>query len=173
MSLEIIDGDLTTCDADCIVQQCNCLSIIPHGLAMTIKQKLGVDPYGKRRRLSNNCAIEEDRGEIGTTTIFRRKNGSPRYVACLFAQFAPGKPGFFFNHITRHCKDSEENRRQWFIKCLADLSKQLQDLPDIKSIAFPYLIGCGLAGGNWEKYNEMIVKWATQNTQLRIFLVRK
>lgn len=171
MSLEIIDGDLTTCDADCIVQQCNCLSIVPHGLSMTIKQKLSVDPYGKRRPLSKNCAVSEDRDEVGTTRIFRRKK-TPHYVACLFAQYAPGKSGFFFKDITNE-KDTKENRKIWFVKCLEDLSEQLKDLPDISSVAFPYLIGCGLAGGNWKHYNEMILKWAKEHSHLRIFLVRK
>lgn len=27
---------------------------------------------------------------------------------------------------------------------------------NIKSVAFPYMIGCGLAGGNWETYLGMI-----------------
>lgn len=172
MSLQIIDGDLTTCSADCIVQQCNCLSIIPYGLAMDIKQKLNIDPYGRRRRETKNCAVKEDRDQVGTTTIFRRKSGIPRYVACLFAQFAPGKPEIYFREITAG-SDTEANRRRWFVKCLFDLSEQLQDLPDVKSVAFPYLIGCGLAGGDWKSYNDMILKWAGKHLHLQVYLVRK
>jgi hypothetical protein len=33
-------------------------------------------------------------------------------------------------------------------------------LLDTDEIAFPYGIGCGLAGGNWKRYEEMIEEFA-------------
>jgi len=40
-------------------------------------------------------------------------------------------------------------RLQWFKQCLAEIEKVIRDT-DV--VAFPYNIGCGLAGGDWAQY---------------------
>ena len=47
-------------------------------------------------------------------------------------------------------------RIQWFQRCLDDIAK----IPNIKEIGFPYNIGRGLAGGDWNNYQDMLEKFA-------------
>jgi len=63
----------------------------------------------------------------------------------------PGKPskkskGIIFN-------DSKEKRLKRFSDGLDTIGVSL---PNIKEIAFPYMICCGLAGGNWNEYKVLI-----------------
>jgi hypothetical protein len=45
--------------------------------------------------------------------------------------------------------------------------------PNIISIAFPYKIGCGLAGGKWEDYESMIYKFAKENPNIKVKIYKK
>jgi hypothetical protein len=57
-------------------------------------------------------------------------------------------------------RDSAAEREQHFDECLSLLAGWLQQqrnqgqLPN--GIAFPYLIGCGLAGGHWPTYQSKL-----------------
>ena len=48
--------------------------------------------------------------------------------------------------------DDASQRLQWFFACLDAIS----DIPDLTSVAFPYTIGCGLAGGHWPDYERAL-----------------
>lgn len=77
------------------------------------------------------------------------------------AQFDKGKPknnGF----------DSSSQREEWFHQCMLSIIK----LEGVKSIAFPYQIGCGLAGGNWENYYKMITKFTENNPQIQFVMYK-
>lgn len=76
-------------------------------------------------------------------------------VIAMFAQYRPGK------------NRNGENREEWFRLCLAEISKL-----DIDSIAFPYGIGCGLAGGNWSTYFEMIRQFAISNPKIKVVIAK-
>lgn len=54
--------------------------------------------------------------------------------------------------------DTRANRVKWFQECLDEIKKL-----DIKEVAFPYQIGCGLARGNWSTYYEMIKKFEKES----------
>src|SRR5438874_16533 len=109
--IPIIEGDIITTNVDMIVQQCNCITITAHGLSQSIKDQLKVDPYGKRRGLDDrkNCAIKDDRSTVGTIKIYHLKNRRPSYVACLFAQFSPGKSGHYYVDIMNQHVDLVTN----------------------------------------------------------------
>ena len=62
--------------------------------------------------------------------------------------------------------DTRENRISWFVHCL----KQLKAL-NIKSVGLPYQIGCGLAGGDWTTYFEIIQEFARESN-IGFFIVR-
>lgn len=131
-----------------ICQQTNCLTVRPYGLSQQIAVNLGIDPYSKRRPIGNrNCAIPEDRETPGTID-FMMSNKSPLIVANLYAQYGPGKPG-------KYTEDSFENRQKWFEICMRKLHNWAVE-NKIDKIGLPYLIGCGLAGGNWEIYSSII-----------------
>lgn len=68
----------------------------------------------------------------------------------LYGQNTPGK--------TR--SNLQRNQRiQWFADGLNEITFKLSSP---KKIYFPYKIGCGMAGGNWEKYLKMINEWANK-----------
>jgi len=77
----------------------------------------------------------------------------------MFAQKNPGKP---------RNGDTAEQREAWFKNCLQKFSK----LKGLKSVAFPYKIGCGLARGKWESYKAMIDEWAVENSSVKVYIAR-
>ena len=72
--------------------------------------------------------------------------------------------------------DTRENRAKWFLECLQRLLASLHK-ENIKRVVFPYKIGCGLAGGNWERdycpgimsFNEV----ACSNHGVEVIIVKK
>jgi O-acetyl-ADP-ribose deacetylase (regulator of RNase III) len=181
--IPVIIGDLIETDVDVIVQQCNCLTITAQGLSQQIKDQLKVDPYGHRKRLAGrkNCAIKDDRAKVGTIKLYHLKNRRPSYVACLFAQFSPGKPGSYYHDIIAEHQDprtgltitdNAEQRMIWFQRCLNSLSSWMIKA-NCQTIAFPYLIGCGLAGGSWDLYEKMITEWSNKNiNHFKVYFVK-
>ena len=69
----------------------------------------------------------------------------------MFAQWTPGKCGNFKKTYPDTYQDTSMNRQLWFKQCLDEIDKL-----ELDEIAIPYLIGCGLAGGNWGKYEKLL-----------------
>jgi len=65
----------------------------------------------------------------------------------MIAQRYPGQP--------KWSNDTAELRKKWFLACLSDIRNYMHE-NNLKSLAFPYKIGCGLAGGDWKTYLEML-----------------
>ena len=153
MTLHIVNGDLLQLNnVDYIVHQTNCLCVRSHGLSQALAQTYPwADVYCQRRHIQGrNLAIPEDRAIPGTIQIFTNPGRGPS-VICLFGQYDFGTPRQ--KQRVWDYKDTSQNREQWFQQCLEEV-KRLQP----KSLAFPWGIGCGLAGGYWERYYNMIVK---------------
>ena len=55
-------------------------------------------------------------------------------------------------------RDTPQEREQWFAQCLEELGQ----CDSYQNLAFPYQIGCGLAGGNWSRYLAMIQDFAVK-----------
>lgn len=51
--------------------------------------------------------------------------------------------------------DTHENREKWFAECLEKID-EFMTRNGYTSIGFPYMIGCGLAGGVWKNYERML-----------------
>jgi hypothetical protein len=43
-------------------------------------------------------------------------------------------------------------------------------VPGLRSVAFPHLIGCGLAGGDWAVYERHLKAFAARNVGVRVAL---
>jgi len=143
------NSDLLLSKAQVIAQQCNCTSKKSAGLALSIIKKYPHgDFYSKRASPSKPGSIK---------LAGNRKN--QRFILAMFAQLNPGKPSI---------GDSSKQREKWFDMCLEKISEKCKR---IKSIAFPFNIGCGLAGGNWKHYEDMINKWAVKNPNIKIHIV--
>ncbi|KAL4502985.1 hypothetical protein ABPG72_014214 [Tetrahymena utriculariae] len=180
-----VKGDLLTFEADIIVQQCNCITTNEKGLAQSIFKKFGVSAYEMRVKGQGNIANISSIDLPGTCLFqqpkIKDKNCQIQYIANLFGQFTPGKNGFKYQNTlcqqiydpltNKPIVDNFSSRERWFEICLqqlADFAKEKQ----LYRIAFPYKIGCGLAGGNWENYNKMIEEFSENNRELKIYIVQ-
>lgn len=174
---KIVSGDILNFDCDLIVQQCNCVTVKSHGLAQSIKEKYPYgDIYSRRKKRSENQVKTPD--TPGKTVICKPENNlSEPHIACLLAQFYPGKAGNYYSKYYKYegldIDDSNKNRVKWFEKALIDLEEQLKkDYTYIKDIAFPYQIGCGLAGGQWKNYISLIKEFTKRNNHLCVFIIK-
>lgn len=137
MSAKIIQANIFNATEQYIAHQCNCITNKAAHLAKDVFTHF---PYAD---VYSNRISEDTPG-----TICVRGNGvNERYIIAMFAQFYPGRVRYPDSK-----KDGFLARENYFLNCLRKISK----IPDIKSIAFPYRIGCGAAGGNWENYEKMI-----------------
>lgn len=165
-----VKGDLLTHPCDLIIHQTNCLTVTPHGLATEIfKFHPEADLYSKRRAVDGrNLAVEEDRGVPGTAVITGK-------VAAIFGQWKPGKcqfQPFNKNYPEYSVVETSHRRVLWFSQGLQHLEEQLKNL-QVKTVGFPYQIGCGLAGGEWPVYSGVIADFARRNPRLVIDIVVK
>jgi O-acetyl-ADP-ribose deacetylase (regulator of RNase III) len=146
-----ITGDLLETDAQYIAHQCNCVTTYGKGLSAALFRRFPwADTYTGRVKPS----------EPGTIQVFG-DGKSQHFVVNMYAQYNPGKP--------KKTQDSALDRQQWFASCL----QQIGTIPNLREVAFPSLIGCGLAGGDWKVYSQMLHDWAEMGNYDRVLLVKK
>jgi hypothetical protein len=158
--------DVLDADADMIVQQCNCCTRKPHGLSDVIARHL---PY------ANVYALRQGRGTPGTVVICAPPpaaaaaapgEGAVRsgpLVACLMAQISPGKPGTWCKQYgIDPSADDAASRLRYFQAALDALKREIIAMGPgkVRRIAFPFRIGCGLAGGDTVQYDPIIDAFA-------------
>lgn len=131
-------GNLLNASEIVIIHQCNCVSDKAGGLAKVLFQKFPASDAYKRR---------QNPSRPGTTFVAVSKN---KVIVGLFSQFYPGK--------AKYETDSPELRLAWFREALDSFGTE----PGT-SVAMPYNIGCGLAGGYWPAYEQAISEWAEKN----------
>ncbi len=126
--MKLIEGDLLKAKEQYICHQCNCVTLKSKGLSHYMFDRY---PYA-------NTYKRNVKRQFGTIDV----NGDgkeERYVINMYSQYYPGRNKW------------GKNREGAFKRCLFQIS-QLKP----ESVAFPYNIGCGLAGGKWSTYKEMI-----------------
>lgn len=166
--MELKEGNILTATEDYIAQQTCCTACRAHGLSEAIATMfLHGNPYSLRKPIAprKNTARPEDRPEAGTCLILG-DGKEKRYIACLFGQYAMGKSG---KYDACGIPDTQEDRLQYFELALEDFARQI---PPTASVAFPYKIGCGLAGGDWKKYSSILEKWAKTHPYMKIALYK-
>jgi hypothetical protein len=161
MPYSIVTGDLLEASTDYIVQQCCCTAVKAQGLSQAIATKWPeANPYKGRRRLRYNWAVEADRAKPGTIAVYGR-------VVCAFAQVCQGKPGAYKDPLGQNAVDTAVDRVRYFKECLA----AIQELKP-QSVAFPYKIGCGLAGGAWTIYETVLKEWVAVNPSIHVMIYK-
>lgn len=148
--ITIIEANILTAQTKYIAHQTNCISKSSAGVAKCIFTKFPyADTYKNRLKAD----------KLGTIKIMG-DGKEQRYVINMNAQVYPGPSN----------KDNSGERLEAFDKCLSHIA----DIPELESIAFPFNIGCGLAGGNWEHYLIVLEKFAvviekSQNAKTYLF----
>jgi len=170
------DGDLfeNTHRYAILVQQCNCVTTKAHGLSLDIARTFGsyANPYAKRRNMGQhaNLANPWDRPDPGTVELLRDENDpSHPVVACVYGQWSPGAltsaslPSAYPLAPGETSTETALLRERWFSMGLAQLAERVRErFHEPVTIAFPYHIGCGLAGGDWSKYSAIIAGFADE-----------
>jgi O-acetyl-ADP-ribose deacetylase (regulator of RNase III) len=140
MSVKIIESDIFWTGAKFIAHQCNCTS--NGGAAGIAKEIFAKYPY-------SNCYYMRTEAATPGTIEVCGDGLNHRGIINMFSQYFPGGPD-------TNETDDEKARKKWFHQCLMEITK----VPNLESIAFPYKIGCGIAGGDWNWYSAQIDKFA-------------
>lgn len=140
--IKIIEGDLFNSDAQYIAHQCNCVTHKSAHLARSMFMKF---PWANI--YSNRINYQDTPGNI----IIRGNGQNERFVIAILGQIYPGKPKFSSGI------DCSLARKSYFYKALL----KIREIPTLKSIAFPWGIGCGAAGGDWKFYLKQIEKFSS------------
>jgi uracil-DNA glycosylase len=145
----IYGSDILDSDARIIAHVCNCTTKgSAKGVANAIFDRYPYADVYKRRK--NNDTP-------GRIRLCGGKN--EKKIVNMFAQKYPGKPN--------ETDDTYELRKKWFEECLMRIST----IKNLRSIAFPCRIGCGLAGGEWSDYQTMLESWSNDNPTVSIQIV--
>lgn len=157
-----IRGDLLDAKERYIAQQCNCVTVRPHGLSKSIADRWSHgDVYAGRSARSRNTAQKPD---VPGSVVITENGPNEPILLHMMAQWTPSKPCSYSKYYPSTYKDTIVNRKIWFQECLHALEEHV---PSDEYIAMPFRIGCGLAGGNWIEYRKML-----EDTTCKIVLYR-
>lgn len=141
MSVQIIRGDLLEADADIICHQVNCQGVMGAGIAKQIADKW---PYVKKE-YTEFCSQRKQKEDLLGDTLLVPSNGVQRkgepLILNIFGQFYYGHDGVYTDY-----------------SALTKAFRKMNRLYKGKTLAFPYGFGCGLAGGDWQDVEPMLVK---------------
>lgn len=158
--IKIIEGNILDSNAQYIAHQCNCLTNHSAGTAQAIFEKYPDSDIYKIRNSKVDWQNLPENQKPGQIII----SGEKRKVINMLAQVFPGKVKFTFSKL-----DGTFARKNYFEKCLHLIS----EIDEIKSVDFPYGIGCNMAGGHWPDYIKMIEDFAENNKEIQVRLIKK
>lgn len=143
---------------DYILHQTNCVTTRPKGLSKTLAQRFPRScPYEYRQQYGHNPDVPG--------TVFIAENQQRPAIINLFGQYHPGRPTE---------SETAELRQQYFWSGLEAVMDYLDGREGPVTIAVPNHIGCGLAGGDWTKYEQMLQKFyqasRKKNIDLRLIV---
>lgn len=140
--IEIITGDILDATEKYILHQTNCVSTGgAAGVAKSIFEKY---PYA-------NCYADRVKQSKPGTIDIRGNGNDQRFIINLHGQVYPGSSKYAFLEL-----DGAEIRESYFYEGLLYVTK----INSLESIALPWKIGCGLGGGNWDNYLEILNSFA-------------
>lgn len=139
--IEVVTGNLFKATEKYLCHQTNCVTNRAAHLSKEVFEKFPhADIYTKR----------EFHDQPGTI-IVRGNGADQRYVINMLGQYYPGNPKF-----PEAKQDGTAARESYFLRCLGAVAK----IEKLESVAFPWRIGCGAAGGDWDTYYQMIERFA-------------
>lgn len=138
--LKVVIGNILSSNEQYVAHQCNCVTSYAAGLAKLIFTKWSY----------SDCYMIRWENDVPGTIDIRGNGKENRYIINMFGQYNPGKP-----QEEDDPKDGFQARKKYFIDCM----KLIGDLKP-QSVALPWAVGCGLAGGDINFYNKVIDKFA-------------
>lgn len=131
--IEIISGNIFDSKEKYLCHQTNCITKRAAHLSKDVFIQY---PYAD---IYSGRTIPSTPGSI----VIAGNGKDQRYVINMLGQYYPGSPKY-----TDSSLDGTLARQKYFYNCLLKIAQ----IPDLESIAFPWKIACGAAGGNWEYY---------------------
>ena len=163
--IEIVDGDLfdRQNELDVIAHQVNCQGAMGKGVALQFR-----DNFPRSAR-AYQIQVEDIRRLFGHTqmgkyllgqNLIEEENG---ILTCsMFAQEYYGHQGRYTNYIA-------------FARCCRGLVMYLEgeDFEKVWRIGMPYNIGCGMAGGSWNRIYHILDEVFGHDDNIHLILYRK
>lgn len=161
MSVRTVDTNLFYLDCDIIVHQVNCQCKMGVGIAKDIKVKYP-NVFTEYVHFCN--LIKSDINLLGRCQIVeveRFDNFSPRYVANLFGQQYYGSGALYTSY---------EALEMAFKELLLWINQNHKNKKI--TIGVPYKIGCGLAGGDWNIVNKIILNVFDKEPNVNVIICK-
>ena len=147
--IEIVTGNLFDSKEKYLCHQCNCVTQKAAHLSKDVFEKY---PYAD---IYSGRGLPDEPGTI----IIRGNGQDQRYVINILGQFYPGR-----SRYPQSTKDGLAARQKYFHQCLLKIAR----IPSLESVAFPWKIGCGAAGGTWEYYLGNLTNFANYVERLGV-----
>jgi len=134
--IRIVEGDILQAPENIICHQVNCQGVMGSGLAKQIRARYPT-VYNYYKDL---CKKNDPDKQLGAVLFMEFGD---KVIANIFGQVNYGRSGVFTDY---------EGLRKGFLSVLYEATEIYKNY----TIAIPYKIGCGLAGGDWEIVYQMI-----------------
>lgn len=134
MSINEINGNLFDSKADVLCHQVNTYGVMGAGIAKEVKQRF---PFVFEEYKELCSSVPGDEFLLGDVLIVQTDPRKKQFIANCFGQIG-------WNTDYETLKKSLLKLRDWM-----DENRK-------KTVAFPYKMSCGLAGGNWETVRGLI-----------------
>ena len=135
-AIKHITGNVLDSDAPIIAHQVNCQGVMGAGVAKCIREKYP---------------------DVMTTYSRWCKNYQPQYLLGQVLDYCTDKNQIIANCFTQNKTGSGRmTDYEAFYCCLENLKEEFKYYGLEHRIAFPYKIGCGLGGGDWDVILAMI-----------------
>ena len=132
--IEIIQGNLLDSDCNVICHQCNCVGKMGAGIALEIRKRF---PKAYEAFMDDYRTGKNILGNIGYTI-------DSKMVINMYSQ------NDIYPRGIRHTDYDA------FRQCCEKIKFVLSKVQDKVRIGFPYGIGCGLAGGDWNIVSQIL-----------------
>ena len=163
MSINIVNGNIFDTHCNIICHQVNCQGVMGHGIAKQVKEKYkGVfneykrycDAHADNREAMLGEALIVD-VDYGAAVLDWLVNKERKYIANIFGQLTYGTG-----------LRTDYKALVLGLEVVANFAKEHN-----LSVAIPYKIGCGLAGGDWNKVN-ILIEGVFAGTGLEVLMYR-
>ena len=163
MSIHVVKGDIFNTHCNIICHQVNCQGVMGHGIAKQVKEKY----KGVFNEYKRYCDAHADNREAmpGEALIIDIDDGAAvldwlvdkerKYIANIFGQLTYGTG-----------LRTDYKALVLGLEVVANFAKEHN-----LSVAIPYKIGCGLAGGDWNKVN-ILIEGVFAGTGLEVLMYR-
>ena len=137
--IEIVNGDLLQSNLPLIAHQTNCLGVMGAGIAKAIKNKWSIvyTQYVDKCRHYNYS-----KDLLGKCQVCITEDEPIKFVANLFGEYSFTESVAPFEN--RHTDYDALKKSLLHLKAICENT-------EITKIGIPYKLGCGLAGGDWDR----------------------